>query len=127
MFFKSGNVRSEHNKYKSIKNKDIYEEMKRKDKERKAERIQYLEIISDHLMLPPDMIAGSPIITINGKNAVCIENHKRILEYTDSKIRVLTKISGLCIEGKNLKIAYCTKDELKITGNIHSVSYLQGS
>lgn len=126
MFFKPKIVKSEHRKYKEITNKDFYDEVKRKEKERKIDRITYLEIISDNLMLPPDMIAGAPIVTINGRNAVCIENHKRILEYTDCKIRILTKICGLCVEGKNLRIAYCTKDELKITGNIHSVSYVQG-
>lgn len=123
MFSKPKVVKSEHRKYKEKANKEFYEEVKRKEKERKEERITYLEIISDNLMLPPDMIAGSPIITINGKNAVCIENHKRILEYTDSKIRVLTKVSGLCVEGNHLKIAYCTKDEIKIIGNISSVYY----
>lgn len=127
MFFRPKVVKSEHRKYKEKANKEFYDEIKRKDKERKADRITYLEIISDNLMLPPDMIAGAPIITINGRNSVCIENHKRILEYSETKIRVQTKLSGLCIEGKNLKIAYCTQEEIKITGMIYSVYYIQGS
>ncbi|MBE5960894.1 MAG: sporulation protein [Lachnospiraceae bacterium] len=76
-------------------------------------------------MLPPDVMAGAPIITIQGRNAVCVENHKRILEYTDKKIRVQTKIGPLSIEGSSLSISYYTKDELKITGYIQNVYYEQ--
>lgn len=123
MFFKPKPVKSEHKKYKDVKNKELYDMNKQTEKQRKAERISYLEIISQNLMLPPDIIAGAPIITINGRNMVCIENHKRILEYTDELIKISTKISCLCIKGKNLKITYYTKEELKITGLILSVYY----
>lgn len=124
MFFnKQKTPKSEHVKYKSKKNKELYDMNKLKDKERKAERLTYLEIISQNLALPPDIIAGAPIITINGRNGISVENHKRILEYTGEKIRISTKINCLCIEGKNLKIAYYTKEELKVVGVIHKVYY----
>lgn len=127
MFFKEKPVKSDHNKYKGKANKEIYEECKQKEKERKAERISYLEIISQNLMLPPDIIAGAPIVTINGRNSISIENHRKIMEYTGEKIKISTKICNLCIEGKNLKITYYTKEELKVTGIIHSVYYQQGA
>ncbi|HCL01134.1 MAG TPA: sporulation protein [Lachnoclostridium phytofermentans] len=78
-------------------------------------------------MLPPDIIAGAPIVTINGRNSISIENHRKIIEYTGEKIKISTKICNLCIEGKNLKITYYTKEELKVTGIIHSVYYQQGA
>lgn len=123
LFRRSQVVKSEHSKYKDQVNKELYEMNKKREKERKAERLTYLEIISQNLMLPPDIIAGAPIITINGRNAVCIENHKRILEYTNQKIRISTRINCLCIEGKNLKIAFYTKEELKVLGQIQKVYY----
>ena len=123
MFFKSKTVKSEHNKYKDKTNKELYDSNKQREKERKAERITYLEIISQNLMLPPDVIAGAPIITINGRNSISVENHKRIIEYNSDKIRISTKINCLCIEGKNLKISFYTKEELKGLGTIHRVYY----
>jgi sporulation protein YqfC len=123
MFFKSKAMKSEHDKYKDKTNKELYDSNKQREKDRKAERITYLEIISQNLMLPPDVIAGAPIITINGRNAISVENHKRILDYSSDKIRISTKINCLCIEGKNLKISFYTKEELKILGNIHKVYY----
>lgn len=127
MFFRSKTVKSDHGKYKDKANKEIYDSYKQKEKERKLERITYLEIISQNLMLPPDIIAGAPIVTLNGRNAVCVENHRRILDYTSNKIKISTRICNLCIEGKNLKITYYTKEELKVTGMIHSVYYQQGA
>lgn len=123
MFFKSKIVKSEHHKYKDKTNKELYDSNKQREKQRKAERITYLEIISQNLMLPPDVIAGAPIITLNGRNSISVENHKRILEYTCDKIRISTKINCLCIEGRNLKISFYTKEELKILGLIHKVYY----
>ncbi|MDD5933991.1 MAG: YabP/YqfC family sporulation protein [Clostridiales bacterium] len=124
MFFgKQKSPKSEHEKYKGVANKELYVKSKQEEKERKAERLSYLEIISQNLMLPPDIIAGAPIVTINGRNTICIENHKRILEYTSEKIRVSTKINCLCVEGKNLRVAYYTKEELKVVGMIHKVYY----
>ena len=124
MFFKKSKVvKSDHIKYKDKTNKELYDLNKKKERERKAERLTYLEIISQNLMLPPDIIAGAPIITINGRNAICIENHKRILEYTSDKIRISTRINCLCVEGKNLKISFYTKEELKIVGQIGKVYY----
>ncbi len=124
MFFGKQNCpKSEHDKYKEKTNKELYERNKLKEKERKAERLTYLEIISQNLSLPPDIIAGAPIITVHGRNTICIENHKRILEYTNEKVRISTKIGCLCIEGKSLKISFYTKEELKIMGVIHKVYY----
>ncbi len=118
-------VKSGHSKNKEKTNKELYSAVKENEKRRKEERISYLEIISESMMLPPDVFAGAPIITIQGRNAVCVENHKRILEYTEKKIRIQTKISPLSIEGNNLVISYYTKDELKITGYIQNVYYEQ--
>ncbi len=124
MFFgKHKSPKSEHDKYKGKANKELYEINKLKEKERKAERLTYLEIISQNLLLPPDIIAGAPIITMHGRNTICIENHRRILEYSGEKIRISTKINCLCIEGKNLKISFYTKEELKVVGVIHKVYY----
>lgn len=116
-------MKSDHGRYKDKVNKELYQRDKLNEKQWKQERLTYLEIISQNLNLPPDVIAGAPIITMNGRNAVFIENHKRILEYNSEKIRISTKISALCIEGRELKIAFYTKEELKITGQIHTVYY----
>lgn len=116
-------VKQNHKKQKDKQNKEIYRDIKNSEKQRKEDRITYLEMISEHMLLPPDVIAGVPYITLNGRTSICVENHKKIMEYNEDKIRILAKPSPICVEGKELKIEYYTKDEMKITGKIKSISY----
>ncbi len=116
--------KSSHNKFKEKSNKELYNHINKAKKKEKAERATYLEIISDSLKLPSDVLVGAPIITAFGKNEICIENYKSILEYNDNFIKILSKIGSILIEGKNLKISYFTNDEMKITGLVHSINYL---
>ena len=117
-------VRSNHKKFKQNSNKELYNYINKKKKKEETERTTYLEILSSQLKLPSDMLAGAPIVTALGRNEVCIENYKGILEYNSALIKILTKIGSIHIEGKNLNISYFTNDEMKITGMIFSINYV---
>ncbi|MDF2588357.1 MAG: hypothetical protein K0S41_2198 [Anaerocolumna sp.] len=117
-------LKSNHKKYKLESNKEIYNRIDKNKKQEKAERETYLEILSNQLKLPSDILAGAPIITALGRNEVCVENYKGILEYNNNIIKILTKIGRVNIEGKNLVIQYFTNDEMKITGMIYSINYV---
>ncbi len=117
--------KSSHKKFKEKSNKELYNHMNKAKKREKAERATYLEMISDGLKLPSDVLVGAPIITAFGRNEICIENYKSILEYNDNFIKILSKIGSIIIEGKELKISYFTNDEMKITGLVHSINYLK--
>lgn len=118
------NLKSNHKKIKMKSNKEIYDKITKSKKQEKAERASYLEILSSQLKLPSDMLADAPIVTAFGRNEVCVENYKGILEYNNARIKILTKIGSIHIEGKNLNISYFTNDEMKISGMIQSINYL---
>ncbi|MGB8453725.1 MAG: sporulation protein YqfC [Anaerocolumna sp.] len=117
-------VKSGHKKFKQKSNKELYNHIDKKKKSDETERATYLEILSSQLKLPSDMLAGAPIVTAIGRNEVCIENYKGILEYNSTLIKILTKIGSIHIEGKNLNISYFTNEEMKITGMIHTINYV---
>ena len=117
-------LKSQHKKFKEKSNKELYNHIDKKKKKEESERASYLEILSSQLKLPSDMLAGAPIVTAIGRSEVCIENYKGILEYNSALIKVLTKIGSIHIEGKNLNIAYFTNEEMKITGMIHNINYV---
>lgn len=73
--------------------------------------------------LPKDVILGVPIITMTGQLEVCVENYKGILEYTDTMIRIRSKIGQIKVVGKNMQIEYYTNDEMKIIGHIKTIEY----
>jgi sporulation protein YqfC len=85
------------------------------------DREQLAERFAEAASMPRDVVMGASVITITGRNEICIENYRGILEYTDLLIRVQTRLSG-----KNLQIEYYTNDEMKITGRIVQLEFTDG-
>ena len=75
--------------------------------------------------IPKDVALGSATITITGESEISIENHKGILEYTDSIIRVRTKSGKISIKGFHLLVDSYSNDEMIIKGNIESVEFIK--
>ncbi len=116
--------KSKHDKNKESINKELYSHINKSKKKEEAERRTFLETVSERLKLPSDILAGAPIVTAMGRNEVCIENYKGILEYNDKLIKVLSKVGTIRIEGKNLNISYFTNDEMRITGLVSAITYI---
>ena len=72
------------------------------------------------------MIYSYSVITILGRNELCIENYRGIIEYTDTLIRVQTRAGQIRIQGKRLRIQYYTNDEMKVTGALSSLEFTEG-
>ena len=79
-------------------------------------REQIKEKMVSAMDLPKDVIQNASVITILGRNELCIENYRGIIEYTDTLIRVQTRAGQIRIQGKRLRIQYYTNDEMKVTG-----------
>lgn len=120
----SKHIKSTHNQFKKNSKKTLYKDFAKKKKDRRNEGPAFIEDVSKRLGLPADILAGAPIITATGRNEICIENYKGILEYNDKLIKVQAKLCRISIEGKHLNILYFTEDEMRITGYIQTISYL---
>lgn len=80
--------------------------------------------ISAVAQLPRDLSDGAVLVTVTGQEEVCIENYRGIIEYTDSRLLLLTKNCRLEILGSRLFISYYTGEEMKVTGHIGQINYL---
>ena len=116
-------LKSSHKKFKKNAQNTLYMGLNQKNKTKSYQKPSYLEELSSRLHLPADILAGAPIITATGRNELCLENYKGIIEYNDNLIKVQTKVCRICIEGKNLNILYFTEDEMRITGYIQAIYY----
>lgn len=116
-------LKSTHNKFKKNAKNTLYKGLDSKKKQKPYQKQNYLEEISNQLHLPPDILAGAPIITAMGRNELSLENYKGIIEYNGNVIKVQTKACKICIEGKQLNILYFTEDEMRITGYIQAIYY----
>lgn len=90
------------------------------------EREGIRERLASAASMPKDVVLGASVITILGRNEVCIENYRGIIEYTDTLIRVQTKSGQVRLTGKRLQIEYYTNDEMKIKGRLVSLEFGEG-
>ena len=58
-------------------------------------REQIKEKMVSAMDLPKDVIQNASVITILGRNELCIENYRGIIEYTDTLIRVQTRVGQI--------------------------------
>lgn len=89
---------------------------KRKDVIRQA--------MAEFLDIPKDLVLDLPKVTIVGRNELYIENHRGIIEYNLNRLRVNLSRGFLEIEGSDLEIKALMADEMKITGEVLAIKYL---
>ena len=83
------------------------------------------ENVSEFLELPKDIVMDLPRITLIGNLQLFVENHKGIVEYSDSRIRINTKSGTLKVTGKNFFIKTIVTEEVIIYGDIESVEFTE--
>lgn len=116
-------LKSSHEQFKKAARDTLYKGFSKKKKMKPYEKQTYLESLSAQIRLPADILAGAPVITATGRNELCLENYKGIIEFTGSMIKIQTKVCKIVIEGKHLKILYFTEDEMRISGFIQAIYY----
>lgn len=102
--------------------KDLYLQVKREKKKEKKEYANFFERLTESLSLTDD-IAGEMNVYLAGRHCVLVRNFTSVTEYTSCKIRLKTKQYEVCVIGNYLRLAYFLPEELRIIGDITSVSY----
>ena len=74
--------------------------------------------------LPKDVLLGASIISMTGNTDILIENFKSIIKYQPDLLLIQCKKNQIEMKGKNLKIDYYNKEEIKITGCILEIKFL---
>lgn len=78
--------------------------------------------MADSMDLAGEPIPGQPLIEIAGDSRVLIENHFGVKEYTREQICVMVKFGLVKICGCGLELSRMTREQLVVSGQIHSVS-----
>lgn len=66
-----------------------------------------------------------PVLQLKGRTCLYIENYRKLLCYTKTQIRILTRSGILEVNGQNLTIRYYSKEDLEIKGMIKMVCFLE--
>lgn len=87
---------------------------------RKRGRLQRLAGL---LEIPQDIVMDLPRITMLGNKQLLIENHKGIIEYTPSMIRIKLNQGELVIGGTNLTLGNLQIEQILVEGTVGELKY----
>lgn len=82
--------------------------------------------VGDILDFPPDVAGEGPKITITGRQQILVENYLSIVNFCDKEIRLETAEGDVCFLGKGLVLKVLLPTELRIEGEIASLSFEGG-
>ena len=72
---------------------------------------------------PKEILLDYPTASLMGNDSLTIQNHKGLIEYTDTVIRLKTALGPLRIEGCDFLIKQLNQESLQLTGVIHGLRY----
>ncbi|NLW16217.1 MAG: sporulation protein YqfC [Firmicutes bacterium] len=81
-------------------------------------------LMTDILELPKDLVLDLPRVTLIGNVQLTLENHRGVILYTDTHIRVAVARGEIVITGQKLTLRSILPDEIIIDGSITNVAYI---
>lgn len=73
------------------------------------------------LALPLDVVAGLPLVELQGDSQLRVENHRGILAYAPEEIHINGGKISLRVVGEGLELKTMQRGELLITGRVRAV------
>lgn len=82
------------------------------------------KLMTEVLELPKDLVLDLPRITLVGNVQLTVENHRGVILYTDTHVRVAVARGEIVIAGQRLTLRSILPDEIIVDGTINNVSYI---
>ncbi len=86
-----------------------------------------LEKVALAVDLPGEAVPGSPLVEIAGDRRVLVENHRGVVQYGQTDIRLRVSYGYVKICGSNLRLVRMTRQQVIICGKIDDVSLCRGA
>ncbi|WP_409289350.1 sporulation protein YqfC [Peribacillus sp. SCS-37] len=82
------------------------------------------QLMMNTMDLPQDVVMDLPRITMIGQLHIYIENHRGLLTFTDTELRLMLKSGQLLIKGTSFSIRAILPEEILLEGKIDQVSFI---
>lgn len=82
-----------------------------------------LQALAGILEIPQDIVMDLPRITMLGNKQLLVENHKGIIEYSPSLIRIKLSQGELFILGETLVLGSLQTEQILVEGVVQTVTY----
>lgn len=83
----------------------------------------HLQTLAGLLEIPQDIVLDMPRITMLGNKQLLVENHKGIIEYTPSVVRINLNQGELTVNGSDLVLGNLQTEQILVEGVIKGVKY----
>lgn len=80
--------------------------------------------LTTKMELPADVMMDLPRITMIGQLHIYIENHRGLLSFSDTELRLLLKHGQLLVKGNSFVIKTILPEEILLEGKIQQVIYI---
>ncbi len=80
--------------------------------------------MAEFLDIPKDLVLDLPRLILTGRNELYLENHRGIIEYTMTRLRINLSRGFLEIQGRDLEIKSLLPEEISIYGEIDAIKFL---
>lgn len=90
---------------------------------RRKKKGSFKEVIADFFELPHEVLLDLPRITLVGNVQLYIENHRGVISYDESRVRLSVKSGEIIIRGEQLQIENLLAEELLIKGVFENLTY----
>lgn len=85
--------------------------------------IDRAEDMAEALALPEDALLGSAKVTVTAGRRILVDNHRGILDYSDSQAVIALPRGKLTVSGDGLHLLVMTRDRLVLGGRIRTVEW----
>ncbi|MGB9886037.1 MAG: sporulation protein YqfC [Moorellales bacterium] len=79
--------------------------------------------LAQALDLPRDLLADLPRVTVVGSSQVTVENHRGLIEFTPTRVRIAAKEGAVEVEGEQLTLRLILAEEIILEGRVRAVSF----
>lgn len=86
-------------------------------------KLKRFQAITDMFEIPQDIILDLPRITMLGNKQLLVENHKGIIEYCSSLVRINVDQGELIVIGRNLLLGNLQTEQILIEGVVEEIKY----
>lgn len=82
-----------------------------------------LQTLAGIFEIPQDIVLDLPRITMLGNKQVLVENHKGIIEYNETLVRIKLSQGELVISGNDLMLGNLQVEQILIEGVVTDIKY----
>lgn len=80
--------------------------------------------LAEFFEIPLDTVVDWPRVVVGGNRNAVIYNHRGVIEYDQTMVRINTKLGEIKISGSGLALVSALKDEIMVEGKIGQVEWV---